>query len=63
MTGTLEKDGEIMYLMIDELTKGRVDFASCKTIERHVMEEEKIVVVFFGAEELLWNAGNYTHFT
>lgn len=52
-----------MYMMIDELTKGRVDFASCKTIERYVMEEEKIVVVFFGAEELLWNAGNYTHFT
>jgi hypothetical protein len=59
----LKTDGERMMKMIDELTKGRVDFASCKTIERYVMEEERIVMVFFGEEELLWNSGNYTHLT
>lgn len=59
----LRKDGELMMKMIDELTKGRLDFASCKTIERMVMEEERIVMVFFGEEELLWNSGNYSHLT
>jgi len=40
---------------------GRMDFASCKTIEKSVLDKEQMTVVFFGPEEKLWNTGNYTH--
>lgn len=61
LVGTQEEDSKVLMTIIDELTMGRMKFASCKTIERHVLEKEELVAVFFGGEEKLWNTGNYTH--
>lgn len=48
---------------MDDLTTGRVPRVDCKELEDRVINAEEMVAVFFGPQELLYKAGNYTHFT